>query len=252
MKSERLLTVGEAAARTGVSVRTLHYYDEIGLLRPSKVSDAGYRLYGENEMRRLERILFFRELQFPLEEIRSIMTHPDYDEREAMARQLALMKKKRERLDLLITRLDAAVHGESEPKFEVFEMKEIEAMKREYAQEARERWGSTPAYAQSGQKHAQYGKADYAAMQEEMNALFAQFAAARGLDPAQREVQALAAAWQAHITKWHYDCTDEVLCGLGKMYAADERFKKNIDRFGEGTAACMSAAIAAYVKGKQA
>ncbi len=248
---EVLLTVGEAAARAGVSIRTLHHYGDIGLLTPCHVSGAGYRLYGEKEMRKLERILFFRELEFSLEEIRVIMAHPGYDEREAMARQLALMKKKRERLDKLIMRLEKAANGEEDPRFEVFDMSEIESMKREYAQEAQQRWGGTQVYAQSEQKHAKYGKADYAAMQEEMNALFARFAAVRGLDAADAQVQALVKAWKAHITKWHYDCTDEILEGLGQMYVGDERFKKNIDRYGEGTAACMSEAIAAYGAAKR-
>ena len=252
MDGERFLTVGEAAARAGVSIRTLRHYDEIGLLRPNCVSQAGYRLYSGLEIRRLERILFFRELEFPLEEIREIMAHPDYDERAAISRQLALMKRKRERLDLLILRLEAAANGDGEPEFEVFDMKEIENMKREYAQEAKLRWGSTQAYAQSGEKHAKYGKADYSAMQEEMNALFAQFSAVRSLEPTDTSVQALVDRWKAHITKWHYDCTDDILEGLGQMYTADERFQKNIDKAGEGTAKCMSEAIAAYCAAKRA
>ena len=252
MDTERLLTVGEAARRAGVSVRTMHHYDEIGLLRPKSVSEAGYRLHGEEEMKRLERILFFRELEFPLEEIRAIMAHPAYSEREAMARQLALMEKKRERLDRLIERLRAAANGEGNPQFEVFDMRDIENMKREYAQEVKERWGDTQAYAQSEKKHAAYGKADYEAMQAEMDALMARFAAARGQDPAGENAQALVRAWQACITKWHYDCTDEILDGLGKMYVCDERFKRNIDKHGEGTAQMMSKAIEAYIAAKLA
>ena len=252
MDRKRLLTVGEAAASAGVSVRTLRHYDEIGLLRPARVSGAGYRLYGEGEMRRLERILFFKELEFRLEEIRAIMAHPEYDERTAIARQLALMKKRRERIELLIARLEDALDGEGPPEFEVLDMEEIEAMKRGYTQEIRERWGNSKAYAQSEKRHGGYGKADYAAMQAEMNALFAQFAAVRVMDPAHEQVQALVISWKAHITKWHYDCTDEILEGLGQMYASDERFKKNIDKAGEGTANCMSAAIAAYCAGKHA
>ena len=252
MGTERLLTVGEAAQRAGVSIRTLHHYDEIGLLRPKSVSEAGYRLYGEEEMKRLERILFFRELEFPLEEIRTIMAHPAYDEREAIKRQLALMKKKRERMDLLILRLESAVNGEGTPEFEVFDMKDIEKLKKQYADEVKTRWGQTDAYAQSEKKHAAYGKADYDAMQAEMDALMAQFAAVRGQDPAGENAQALVQAWKACITRWHYECTDEILEGLGKMYVSDERFTANIDRHGEGTARMMSEAIAAYIDAKLA
>ena len=249
---EKLLTVGETAARAGVSIRTLRHYDAIGLLKPETVTPAGYRLYGEKEMRKLERILFFRELDFPLQEIQAILLNPGYDEQAAIARQLALMKKKRERLDLLILRLEGAADGENDPEFEVFDMKEIERMKNEYAQEVRQRWGKTKAYAQSEEKHAAYGKAEYASMQEEMDALMAQFAAVRGVNPADARVQALVESWKACITKWHYDCTDEILDGLGKMYVCDERFMANIDKHGEGTAKCMSDAIAAYIDAKLA
>ncbi|MBR5287371.1 MAG: MerR family transcriptional regulator [Clostridia bacterium] len=249
---DRLLTVGEAAARAGVSIRTLRHYDAIGLLRPQNVTSAGYRLYGEEEMRKLERILFFRELDFPLDEVKAILSNPAYNEREAIERQLALMKKKRERLDWLILRLEGAVNGECDPEFEVFGMKEIEKMKNEYAQEVRQRWGKTKAYAQSEEKHAAYGEAQYGGMLEEMDALMAEFAAVRGVAAADARVQALVERWKACITKWHYDCTDEILDGLGKMYVCDERFTANIDRHGEGTAKCMSDAIAAYIDAKLA
>ncbi len=249
---EKLLTVGEAAARAGVSIRTLRHYDAIGLLKPEDVTPAGYRLYGEKEMKRLERIFFFRELDFRLDEIQAILSDPAYDEREAIARQLALMKKKRERLDLLILRLEEAANGDENPEFEVFDMGKIEKMKNEYAQEVRQRWGNTKAFAQSEEKHAAYGKAEYAGMQEEMDALMAEFAAVRGVNPADARVQALVERWKACITKWHYDCTDEILDGLGRMYVCDERFMANIDRHGEGTAKCMSDAIAAYIDAKLA
>lgn len=249
---KNLYTVGEAARRSGVSIRTLRHYDEIGLLKPLSVTEAGYRLYSEKEMKRLERILFFKELDFPLEEIAAILSHPGYDERTAIERQLALMKKKREQLDWLIRRLEDAVNGEEAPEFEVFDMGEIEAMKKEYEQEVRTRWGSTKAYAQSQEKHAAYGKAEYADMQEEMDALMAEFASVRGLDPAGEEAQALVERWKACITQWHYECTDEILEGLGQMYMCDERFTTNIDRHGEGTAKMMSDAIAAYIDAKLA
>jgi len=253
MNSEkRRFTVGQASQKAGVSIRTLRHYDAIGLLTPAAITQAGYRLYGEEEMKRLERILFFRELDFPLGEIQAILSDPAYDEREAIARQLALMKKKRERLDLLILRLEDAANGENEPEFEVFDMKEIEKMKNAYAQEVRQRWGNTKAYAQSEEKHAAYGRTEYAGMQEEMDALMAEFAAVRGVNPADAGVQALVERWKACITKWHYDCTDEILDGLGKMYVCDERFMANIDRHGEGTAKCMSDAIAAYIDAKLA
>ena len=247
---EKLLTIGEAARTAGVSVRTLHHYDQIGLLSPNKMSEGGYRLYGPKELARLEQILFFRELEFSLEDIRSILTDPAYDEREAILKQIALMEKKRERLDALILRLRRAAQGDKAPQFAAFEREEIDRMKNEYAKEVRERWGNTAAYAQSEKKQAGYSQSDYASMEAEMNALMAEFAAVRGANPADAQVQALVERWKACISKWCYECTDEILEGLGKMYVADERFAANIDRHGEGTAQCMSGAIAAYIDAK--
>ena len=247
---EKLLTIGETARTAGVSVRTLHHYDQIGLLSPNKVSEGGYRLYGPEELARLEQILFFRELEFSLEDIRNILADPAYDEREAMRRQLALMEKKRERLDALILRLRRAAKGDKAPRFAAFDREEIDRMKNEYAKEVRERWGNTSAYAQSEKKQAGYSQGDYASMEAEMNALMAEFAAVRGKNPADAQVQALVEAWKACITKWCYECTDEILDGLGKMYVCDERFMANIDKHGEGTAQCMSGAIAAYIDAK--
>ena len=249
---EKLLTIGEAAKTAGVSVRTLHHYDQIGLLSPNKMSEGGYRLYGPKELARLEQILFFRELEFSLEDIRNILTDPAYDEREAMLRQLALMEKKRERLDALILRLRRAAKGDKAPQFAAFDREEIDRMKNEYAKEVRERWGNTSAYAQSEKKQAGYSQGDYASMEAEMNALMAEFAAVRGKNPADKAVQALVEQWKACISKWCYDCTDEILDGLGKMYVCDERFMANIDKHGAGTAQCMSEAIAAYIDAKLA
>ena len=237
--------IGQAAARAGVSVRTLHHYDAIGLLKPSEITQAGYRLYDETAMARLEQILFFRELGFPLEQIREIMTHPAYDAREAMGRQRALLEMQRARIDEMIARLDEALLGRGAPKPEVFHMKEIEQMKAQYAQEVKERWGKTTAYAQSRTRTDAYDEKDWARVQSGMEERMAAFADVRTLAPDDARVQALVRDWQQYITDHFYACTDEILEGLGQMYEADERFRENIDRHGEGTAACMARAIAA-------
>lgn len=239
-------TIGEAAARAGVSVRTLRHYDALGLLAPSEVTQAGYRLYDEAAMAKLEQILFFRELGFPLLQIREIMSHPAYDARGAMRRQKALLEMQRARLDAMIARLDEALLGRGTPRPEVFDMKEIEQMRAQYADEARARWGETAAYAQSQARSAAYGADDWKNIQAEMDERMAAFAAVRTLEPGDARVQALVGDWQRCITDHFYTCTDEILAGLGQMYEADERFRKNIDRHGEGTAACMARAIAAY------
>ena len=246
MKKAGCWSIGEAAARAGVSVRTLHHYDAIGLLAPSEVTRAGYRLYDEAAMAKLEQILFFRELGFPLEQIRDIMAHPAYDAREAMRRQRTLLEMQRARLDAMIARLDEALLGRGTPKPEVFDMKEIERMKAQYADEVKARWGETDAYAQSEARTGAYGAGDWAAIQAGMDERMAAFAAVRDLAPEDTRVQAMVADWQQYITEHFYSCTDEILEGLGQMYEADGRFRQNIDRHGEGTAQCMARAIAAY------
>ena len=249
-ENRREWLIGEAAQRAGVSVRAMRHYDQLGLLAPSRVTHAGYRYYDEAAMLRLEQILYFKELGFSLEEIHAIMSDGGYDAKEAMRRQRALLVLQRERIDAMIARLDEAVRGEGKAKPEVFNMKDIETMKAQYAQEVKERWGGTQAYAQSEKKTAAYGKADWQNVQAGMTALMEQFAAVRDLPAEDRAVQALVHDWKAYITANFYECTDEILRGLGQMYTADERFMANIDRCGEGTAACMSRAIAAYCKEK--
>ncbi len=241
------INIGEMAKRAGVSVRTLRHYDAVGLLKPSCITQAGYRLYDQAALARLEQILYFRELGFALDEIKSMMQSPDYDASEAMQRQKKLLEMQRLRIDAMIGRLDEAIMGMGAPRLEVFDMSEIEKAKRQYADEAKERWGSTTAYQESEKRTAQYTKADWQSVQSGMERLFSQFAAVRDLDPADERVQRLVKDWQQYISDHMYTCTDEILLGLGQMYVADERFKANIDRCGEGTAACMSRAIAAYL-----
>ena len=245
-------SIGEAARRAGVSVRTLRHYDQIGLLRPSRVTQAGYRVYDEDALLRLEQILFFRELGFPLGEIGRLMQNPAYDAREAMRRQRALLLAQRRRLDAMIGRLDRAMQGQGPAELEVFSMKEIEAMKAQYAEEARTRWGDTQAYAQSQAREAGYGKADWQRIQAGMDDLLRAFAQARDWPAQDARVQALVGQWQAYITDNFYACTDEILSGLGRMYVADERFTRHMDRFGEGTAACVARAIEVFCAQKNA
>jgi len=241
-------TIHEAAKIAGVSVRTLHYYDEIGLLRPDKVTKAGYRLYGNESLSRLQQILFFRELGFPLREIAQIMKNPNFDARQALEQHKALLILKRERLDRLIALTDSILKGEKAMSFEEFDRSEIEATRKKYAAEAQKRWGSTDAYQESAYKTAGYGKEEWKAIGEESDRIFSSFAACRDKDPASSEAQDLVEAWRAHISRFFYDCTKEILAGLGEMYTEDERFTQNIDRFGEGTARFIRDAIRVYCK----
>ena len=239
-------TVKELATLAGVSVRTLHYYDQIGLLRPAGTTPSGYRLYGEREFSRLQQILFFRELDFPLEEIRAILDSPSFDKAQALDRQRELLSLERDRLDRLIALVDALRKGEKNMTFDAFDRSELDTARARYAEEARERWGNTPAYAESEQKARDRSDEDWARISRESDEILQGFASCRGKAPRDPAVAALVSAWQEHITRNYYACSKEILQSLGEMYVSDERFTKNLERYGEGVARLMSEAIAAY------
>lgn len=244
------LSVSETARLTGVSVRTLHYYDEIGLLQPSEKTESGYRYYDDQALSTLQQILFYRELEIPLKDIRVFLSQPNYDPTVALQQQRTLLQMKKKRLEDLIGLVDGIMRGDVRMDFDKFSTKEMDAARREYAEEARQRWGNTPAYRQSAEKTSRYTDADWAQAQGETEAIFKAFAncLAEGNSPEGPEAQQLVKDWQDHITSRYYDCTKEVLAGLGKMYIADERFTKNLDRYGQGTARLMSEAIEFYCR----
>lgn len=245
-----MMTVHEVAKLAGISVRTLHYYDEIGLLRPDGASYAGYRLYGDSSIERLQQILFFRELGFPLGEIAAILNAPNYDKSQALLNHRRLLTLKRERLNGLIALVDQALKGEDSMSIKEFDMKKIDEAREQYAAEAKSRWGETNAYKESEKRTAKYTKEDWARMSTKSEVIFKGFAEFRNLDPASEAAQSLVRQWKAFISDSYYDCTDEILSGLGEMYVDDARFTKNIDAYGEGTAMFMRDAIRANVKGK--
>ena len=235
---------------TGVSVRTLHYYDEIGLLKPSAVDEQnGYRFYDESCLMQMQEILFYRELDFPLKEIMAILSSPDYDKQEALKEQKRLLTLKKERLERLITALDGAMKGEK-ITMKAFDNSEFEAQREQYAKEAKEKWGGTAAYKESAEKTKGYTKEKQNEVNSGMDRLIDEFAECKrsGFAPHSSEAQALVKKWQDFITENYYTCTKEILSGLGEMYVADERFKANIDRHGTGTAEFMKAAIEQYCK----
>lgn len=240
------LTIGQTAKRAGISVRTLHYYDEIGLLHPQEKSESGYRYYNRESLMRLQQILFFRELGFPLGEIAQMLSQPNYDPTDALKRQRRLLELKRERLDKLIAHVEEILQGGHEMDFQAFDMAKIEQEKEEYRKEAQERFGDTEPYRESKRRTAGYKQEDWARIEKESEEIFAAFAAARGVSPDSAKVQSLVERWQRHITENFYPCTREILSGLGQMYRQDERFTKNIDKFGAGTAQLMSRAIELY------
>ena len=231
-------TVKEVSSLTGVSVRTLHHYDAIGLLKPTKVTEAGYRLYDDAALCRLQAILFYRELQFPLKEIREILDSENFDASEALSQQIRLLELQRDHLrELIAYARKIQKKGVKVMNFTAFDNKELE----EYKDEVKERWGKTDAYRESETR-----KIPVSAPQQMME-IFKRFGELRQLPPECEEVQVVAAELQQHITDNYYTCTKEVFRGLGELYVSDERFRRNIDTAaGEGTAAFAARAIAVY------
>jgi len=240
------LSIGALSKLSGVSIRALHHYDQIGLLRPSAVADSGYRYYDDEAVERLWQILFYRELDFPLHDIAQILSSPGFDRMRALTEHQSLLMQKRERLDQLIGLVSNAMKGEKTVEFKPFDTNEIDAMRDQFAEEAKARWGNTDAYRESAKRAAKWSEADIKRLEAQSGEIFSDFAALVGTDPADARVQALVSRWKAFISESYYSCTDEILAGLGQMYVADERFMKNIDKFGAGTAKLMSDAIAVY------
>lgn len=240
--------IREFAKLAGVTVRTLHYYDGIGLLKPCAVDEQnGYRYYNEENLARMQEILFYRELDFSLSDISVIMLSPEYDRRAALREQKELLILKKQRLERLITALDGAMKGEN-LSMNIFDNSEFEAQREKYAEEARKRWENTPAYAEYTKKSSDRTVEKNKEVDIAMDNIMTEFAKCMqsGNAPESTDSQALVKKWQDFITKNHYTCTKEILAGLGEMYVGDERFKANIDRHGIGTAEFMSDAIKAY------
>lgn len=242
------MKINEVAKLTGITVRTLHYYDEIGLLPPSEITESGYRLYNDASLETLQQILFFRELEFPLNDIKEMMTNPGYEKEEGLCKHRELLLKKRARIDDLINLLDCTMKGNNTMSFQEFDMTEIEKAKREYAEEVKNRWGHTKAYAENKEKTASYDKAKWKFLSGEGAEILKEFGECRELSPDSAKAQDLVKKWQSYITDNFYNCTKEILSGLGLMYIGDQRFTENIDKNGKGTAEFMANAIAVYCK----
>ena len=243
--AEDLRTVHEVAALAGVSIRTLQYYDRIGLLRPSARTEAGYRLYGEADLARLQSILLFRELEFPLEDIRRMLDSPDFGRNRALDQQIALLKLKREHIDGLIDMAQTLrTEGRDMADFAAFDTGKLD----EYRAQAKASWGATSAWAEYEKRSAGRTAKEERGMGEELMALFAPFAkmAEVGTDPASPEAQAAARRVQAFITEHFYPCTDEIFAQLGRTYGAGGEFTHNINAVaGDGAAEFAAKVIAA-------
>ena len=241
-----MMTVNEVSRLTGVSIRTLQYYDRIGLLSPAAYTDAGYRLYDDASLEKLQQILLFRELEFSLSEIKEIVTRPDFDRAKALEQQIQLLTLKKEHIENLIGLAKGLeTTGVKTLAFDAFDTKKLD----EYAAQAKASWGATPAYKEYEEKSKGRSKEDERGISTQMMDIVAEFGAIRDTDPASGEAQALVKKLQDFITAHYYTCTNDILGGLGKMYACGGEFTANIDSYGgEGTAVFASKAIEAYCK----
>ena len=237
-------TVNEVSKLTGVSIRTLQYYDRIGLLKPAQRTQAGYRLYDDTALERLQQILLFRELEFSLVEIKAILDAPDFDRTKALDQQIELLTLKKQRLEAIIgLAREIKNKGEITMDFNVFDTKKIE----EYSARAKQEWGGTKEYAEYAEKSSRRSVQEETDKAKELMAIFAEFGSMRGMDVACDEVREQVKKLQKCITENYYSCSDEMLVSLGQMYTANEEFRKNIDDAGgKGTAEFVCSAIKVY------
>ena len=243
-----MMTVHEVSKISGVSIRALHHYDHIGLLPATEVTEAGYRLYDEAALERLQHILLFKALEFPLKDIKEILDSPDFDRSKALEQQIHLLELRKEHLQNLIdlARGIKAI-GVKHMSFEAFDTRKID----EYAERAKASWGTTDAYKEYEKKSAGRTKETQQKLNVEMMNIFAEFGKVKDLSPESEEAVALAKKLQDHITEHYYTCTDKILLGLGAMYAGGGDITMNIDEVGgEGTAVFACEAIKAMIAKK--
>ena len=246
-----MMTVNEVSKLSGVSIRSLHHYDKIGLLPATEVTAAGYRLYDDKALERLQMILLFKELQFPLKEITTILDNPEFDRSKALEQQIRLLQLRKEHLENLIdlaTGIKMMGVGKlNKIGFEAFDTRKID----EYAAQAKDSWGKTDAWKEYEQKSAGRSREEEIILGERMMTIFAEFGQVIDKGPESEEAQMLVKKLQNYITENFYTCTDEILESLGLIYAGGGDMTDNIDKVGgEGTAGFANEAIEAYILSK--
>ncbi len=239
-----MMTVKKVSNLTGVSVRTLQYYDKIGLLSPAELTDAGYRLYDDTALERLQQILLFRELEFPLKEIKAILDSPNFDSKKALSQQIELLELKKQHLENLINfARGIKMIGVRAVDFSAFDRTKMD----EYAKKAREQWSDTDAYKEFIEKTKDRTQEEDELLAEGFVSLFVEFGAMKKESPDSDKVQLQVKKIQDYITEHLYTCTDTILASLGKMYAGGGDLTDNIDNScGNGTAAFVAKAIEYY------
>lgn len=244
--------VKEVAEFTGVSVRTLHHYDQIGLLTPEAVSTAGYRLYSEENLERLQQILVFKETDLSLHEIKEIIDRPEFNRKENLIKHKELLLAKKKRLEEMIMTVERTIHSieggyhmEEKDMFKGFDMREIEEHQKKYSEEAKERYGKE-IVEKVEKKTAGYSAENWGDIQSKTDEIYQRLIAGMEQGPKAPEVQQAVADWRKFITDHYYDCTLDIYRGLGDLYVDDPRFTRNIDKYQQGLAAFFKEAIHYY------
>lgn len=243
------LRVKEVADLVGISVRTLHHYDEIGLLKPDKMTESGYRIYSDENLETLQQILFFKELGFPLKKIKEIIHSPSFDRMEALEMHRKMLLEKRKRLDQMINTVEKTIkhmkgeiHMTNKEKFAGFDFRH-----NPYEEEARKRWGDEVVDSANARLN-RMSKEEQKEMVQTMNSIYQKLADLRHGSPESEEAQAAIKEWYDFLNNNFASYTLDAFKGLGQMYVDDERFMKNIDKFGEGLAKFMRDAMAVFAE----
>ena len=237
-------TVKEVSELTGVSIRTLHYYDSIGLLHPAETTESGYRLYDDTSLERLQQILLFRELQFPLKEIKEILDSPNFDRNTCLEQQITLLQLKKEHLENLIE-LARGIRtiGVKNLDFKAFDTRKID----EYEKQAKASWGQTKEYKEFEEKRKKWNDEQWKTINVEFMTIFTDFGKMLHMHPSDEQVQQQVKKLQEFITEYFYTCSLTILKDLGKMYAGGGSMTENIDKAGgKGTAEFVEKAIEVY------
>ena len=246
--------VSEVAALARVTVRTLHHYDRLGLVAPRARSNAGYRLYGPRDLERLQQVLFFRELGFPLREVRRIMTDRRFDRKAALAAQRSLLIKKMDQLRVMVDAVDRALSAAAAGRHDMDAKQMFDGVggfdPRNYEDEVRRRWGGTDAGQEAARRTAKYTPKQWTDIRAEAAKITGDLAACfdRGTAAADQAAMDVAERHRQHIERWYYPCSHTMHVGLGKMYVADPRFAQNYEQVRPGLAAYMRDAIAANAR----
>lgn len=241
------MKVKEVAELVGVSIRTLHHYDQIGLLTPKEITDSGYRLYSEENLETLQQILFFKELGFTLKEIKKIINSPLFNRQEALILQRKMLIEKRKKVDKMIETIDKTIKhmaGEiqmtNEERFEG-----INVGFNQFEEEARRRWGNQ-SIDEINAKLKGMSKDEQNDLSDRWDMIFNKLACLRVQSPESQEVQATIKQWYDFLNENFSKYSLDAFYGLGQLYINDERFTKNIDQYGEGLAKLMSEAMEVF------